>query len=142
MQAKVEWVEKVQFQATGSSGHCVSLDGPSDAGGTNAGSRPMELMLMGVGGCTAYDVITILAKSRQTVSTCTAEISAVRSDGVPAVFESIHIHFRLSGENLDESKVARAISLSADKYCSASIMLARAGVAMSHDYTIEESQSD
>lgn len=137
MQAKVEWVEKVQFHALSGSGHSITLDGPAESGGENAGSRPMELMLMGVGGCTAYDVITILAKSRQQVSSCVAELSAVRSEEVPAVFESIHVHFRLQGENLDDAKVARAIALSADKYCSASIMLSRAGVSMSHDYTIE-----
>ena len=138
MQAKVEWIEKVQFQATSGSGHAVRLDGPAESGGTNAGSRPMELLLMGLGGCTSYDVITILAKSRQKVATCLAEVSAVRRAEVPAVFESIHIRFHLTGTGLDEAKVARAVALSADKYCSASIMFERAGVAMSHDYVIEE----
>lgn len=137
MQAKVEWVEKVQFHASSGSEHSVTLDGPPDSGGVNAGARPMELMLMGVGGCTAFDVVTILKKSRQQVTSCVAELTAQRSDGVPAVFESIHVHFRLKGDNLDESKVARAVALSADKYCSASIMMSRAGVAMSHDFTIE-----
>lgn len=137
MQAKVEWVEKVQFHALSGSEHSITLDGPPDSGGVNAGARPMELMLMGVGGCTAFDVVTILEKSRQKISSCVAELSAVRSSDVPAVFESIHVHFRIKGENLDENRVARAIALSADKYCSASIMMSRAGVAMSHDFTIE-----
>lgn len=137
MRAKVEWVENVQFHASADSGHRIIMDGPPDSGGTNAGSRPMELLLMGVGGCTAFDVITILKKSRQAVSSCIAELTATRSDSVPAVFESIHVHFRLKGQDLDPTKVARAVALSADKYCSASIMLGRAGVSMSHDFTIE-----
>lgn len=138
MKANIEWVEKVRFHASSGSGHQVTLDGAAEAGGENAGARPMELLLMGLGGCTAYDVVTILAKSRQTVTSCVAELEATRSEGVPAVFERIHVHFRVKGDNLDEAKVKRAVSLSADKYCSASIMLTRGGVKITHAFTVEQ----
>lgn len=98
----------------------------------------MELMLMGLGGCTSFDVINILAKSRQTVVDCITEMTARRADAVPQVFDSIHIHFKITGKGLDKKKVARAVQLSAEKYCSASIMLERGGVAISHDYEIVE----
>lgn len=136
MRAKIQWRGKVHFTAVGDSGHEVAIDGPPDAGGENRGSRPMELVLMGLGGCTSYDVVNILTKSRQDVVDCVTEIDAERADSVPAVFERIHIHFIVSGRNLDEKRVARAVSLSAGKYCSASIMLERAGVHISHDYEI------
>jgi putative redox protein len=96
----------------------------------------MELVLMGLGACTSYDVINILKKSRQEVVDCVTELDAERADAAPAVFERIHIRFSISGRNLDEKRVARAVSLSADKYCSASIMLERAGVQITHDYEI------
>lgn len=136
MRAKIQWRGKVHFTAVGDSGQEVTIDGPPDAGGENRGSRPMELVLMGLGGCTSYDVVNILTKSRQDVVDCVTEIDAERADSVPAVFERIHIHFIVSGRNLDEKRVARAVSLSAGKYCSASIMLERAGVHISHDYEI------
>ena len=136
MRAKIQWRDKVHFTAVADSGHQIPLDGPPDAGGENRGSRPMELVLMGLGGCTSYDVVNILTKSRQQVVDCVTELSADRAEAVPQVFERIHIHFIISGRNLDEKKVARAVSLSADKYCSASIMLERAGVQISHDYEI------
>jgi putative redox protein len=136
MRAKIRWRGKVHFTAVGESGHEVPLDGPADAGGENRGSRPMELVLMGLGACTSYDVISILAKSRQDVVDCVTELDADRADSVPSVFERIHIHFVVTGRNLDEKRVARAVALSADKYCSASIMLERAGVQISHDYEI------
>ncbi len=136
MRAKIQWRDKVHFTAVADSGHLIPLDGPPDAGGENRGSRPMELVLMGLGGCTSYDVVNILTKSRQQVVDCVTELSADRAEDVPQVFERIHIHFIISGRNLDEKKVARAVSLSADKYCSASIMLERGGVQISHDYEI------
>lgn len=138
MHAKITWHDKVHFSATGDSGHTVLIDGPPDAGGENRGVRPMELVLMGLGGCSSFDVVTILKKSRQAVSGCTTELDAERADGVPAVFTRIHLHFRVSGQGLDPAKVARAVHLSADKYCSAAIMLARAGVEITHDYEIVE----
>ncbi|MGB5543716.1 MAG: OsmC family protein [Gammaproteobacteria bacterium] len=136
MRAKIQWRDKVHFAAVADSGHQIPLDGPAEAGGENRGSRPMELVLMGLGGCTSYDVVNILTKSRQDVVDCVTELSADRAEAVPQVFERIHIHFIVSGRNLDDKKVARAVSLSADKYCSASIMLERAGVQISHDYEI------
>lgn len=136
MRAKIQWRDKVHFTAVADSGHPIPLDGPAEAGGENRGSRPMELVLMGLGGCTSYDVVNILTKSRQQVVDCVTELSADRAEAVPQVFERIHIHFIISGRDLDDKKVARAVSLSADKYCSASIMLERAGVQISHDYEI------
>jgi len=100
----------------------------------------MELVLMGLGGCASFDVVSILAKSRQNVVNCVTELTARRTDSVPQVFESIHIHFKVTGIDLDEKKVARAVRLSAEKYCSASIMLERGGVAISHGYEILEAQ--
>lgn len=95
---------------------------------------------MGLGGCSSFDVVNILRKSRQQVTDCVTELAAERADAIPQVFERIHMHFIVSGKDLDRAKVARAVSLSADKYCSASIMLERAGVAISHDFEIVESE--
>ena len=100
------------------------------------GMRPMELMALSVGSCSSYDVVTILAKARQQITSCEAEVTAERVDATPSVFESIHLHFKLSGKNLSEKQVERAIELSADKYCSASIMLKSAGVKVTHDFEI------
>jgi len=136
MRAKIQWRDKVHFTAVADSGHQVPLDGPVEAGGENRGSRPMELVLMGLGGCTSYDVLSILTKSRQDIVDCEAELEAERSESVPSVFERIHIRFIITGRGLDEKKVARAVALSADKYCSASIMLERGGVQITHDYQI------
>ncbi len=138
MQAKIQWIDKSHFVASSDSGHEVPLDGGTEAGGKSRGCRPMELLLMGLGGCTSVDVVSILAKSRQNVVKCVTEITAERASEIPRVFESIHITFKVSGENLSERKVARATSLSAEKYCSASIMLERGGVKITHDYEIIE----
>ena len=138
MQARVNWVEDVMFVAESGSGHAVVVDGAPEAGGRNLGMRPMELVALGVASCSSFDVVTILRKARQKISRCEASISAKRADAVPAVFESIHLHFRIAGTNLNETQVARAIELSAEKYCSASIMLKQAGVIITHDYEIEE----
>ncbi|HLV76933.1 MAG TPA: OsmC family protein [Marinobacter sp.] len=136
MKATIDWTGKASFKATSASGHSVQLDGPPDHGGENLGPRPMELLLMGVGGCSSFDVMSILKKSRQDVTACHAELEAERADAVPAVFTRIHLHFVVSGHNLKEKQVARAVSLSAEKYCSASIMLGNAGVEISHSYEI------
>ena len=138
MHTKIQWHNNVHFTAVGDSGHAVEIDGAADTGGENLGSRPMELMLMGLGGCTSFDVIQILRKSRQTVTDCVTQVTASRTQTIPQVFETIHLHFVICGENLDERKVARAISLSADKYCSASIMLERGGVQITHDYEVHQ----
>ena len=108
MHTKIQWLNKVQFEATSGSGHTVKIDGPEDAGGENAGVRPMELMLMGVGGCTSFDVVNILAKSRQKVTQCVTHITARRAQEVPQVFEHIAIHFEIEGEALDPKRVERA----------------------------------
>jgi putative redox protein len=138
MHATIQWRGNVHFTATADSGHTIPLDGPADAGGENRGSRPMELVLMGLGGCSSFDVVNILRKSRQDIVGCMTEIDAERAAEVPQVFTRIHLHFKVSGRNLDPAKVARAVSLSAVKYCSASIMLERAGVAITHDYEVVE----
>lgn len=140
MHATIKWGGKVHFIATADSGHTIPLDGPPEAGGENRGSRPMELVLMGLGGCSSFDVVTILQKARQDVTDCVTEIDAERAADVPQVFTRIHLHFKISGRGLDAGKVARAVSLSAEKYCSASIMLERAGAAISHDFEIVEVQ--
>ncbi|WP_101674863.1 OsmC family protein [Alloalcanivorax mobilis] len=141
MKAVVQWQGEACFQAESESGHTVVMDGPPDHGGHNRGPRPMETLLIGVGGCSSFDVVHILGKSRQDVTDCRCEISAERADDqVPAVFTKIHLHFVVSGNNLKEAQVKRAVELSAEKYCSASIMLARGGVDITHSYSIEDSQ--
>jgi len=138
MQTTVKWVDGVMFLGESGSGHSVVMDGAPDQGGRNMGARPMEMILMGLGGCASFDVMTMLQKGRQQVLDCRVEISAQRVDAVPAVFSSIHLEFVVTGSNLKESQVKRAVELSAEKYCSASIMLEAAGVEISHSYTIEK----
>lgn len=138
MQATVKWVDGAQFLGESSSGHSVIMDGPPDHGGRNTGVRPMEMLLLGLGGCSAFDVMNILSKSRQAVSDCRVELSAERADAVPSPFTKIHMQFVVTGRALKEAQVKRAVELSATKYCSASIMLEAAGVEISHDYVIEE----
>ncbi|MFY0665428.1 MAG: OsmC family protein [Natronospirillum sp.] len=136
MQAKVRWDGDVRFVATSGSGHEVVMDGSPEHGGKNAGARPMELLLLGLGGCTSFDVMLMLQKSRQQVTDCVAELTAERADTVPAVFTRIHVHFTVTGHDLKDSHVKRAVQLSAEKYCSASIMLEKGGVEITHDYEI------
>ena len=136
MKTTITWSGNASFLATSGSGHQVQMDGPPDHGGENLGPRPMEMLLMGLGGCTSFDVMSILKKSRQQISDCQAHITAERADAVPSVFTKIHISFEIKGENLKEALVKRAVELSAQKYCSASIMLEAAGVEITHDYTI------
>jgi len=138
MKGSVSWQDGVSFIAESESGHSVIIDGPESAGGRNLGIRPMELVLLGVGGCTSFDVMSILQKSRQKVSSCVAEIEAERADDIPSVFTKIHFHFVVKGNNLRESLIERAISLSSEKYCSASIMLTAAGVDISHSFEVSE----
>ena len=125
------------FMGQSGSGHAVVMDGPPELGGKNLGIRPMEMMLMGLGGCTSFDVMLILQRSRQNVTDCVAELSAERAETDPKVFTKIHIHFIVTGKELKEKKVKRAVELSATKYCSASIMLAQT-VDITHDYEIIE----
>ena len=141
MKARVKWAGDAMFIGESASGHAVVMDGPPEGGGRNLGVRPMEMVLLGMGGCSAYDVVHILKKARQPVSDCVAELSAERAEQEPKVFTKIHVHFVVSGQGLRDNHVKRAVELSADKYCSASIMLARGGVDISHDYEIVETAS-
>jgi len=136
LKARVKWVEDVTFLGESGSGHTVVMDGPPEMGGRNLGVRPMEMVLLGVGGCTAFDVIHILRKARQPVEDCWVELEAQRADVEPKVFTRIHIKFFIKGEALQESHVERAVSLSAEKYCSASLMLKQGGVEVTHEYSI------
>ena len=135
MKATVKWLDNMSFVGESGSGHSVVMDGPPEDGGRNLGVRPMEMVLLGMGGCTAFDVVSILRKSRQRISDCEVEIEAERASEVPKVFTSIHVHCIVSGRGLDESKVSRAVALSADKYCSASRMLEKA-VTITHDFEV------
>lgn len=136
MKARIKWVEGASFLGETESGHAVLMDGPPDGGGRNLGPRPMEMVLIGTGGCTAYDVVAILKKQRQQINDCVAEIHAERADIDPKVFTKIHIHFIVSGKDLKSEQVERAINLSAEKYCSASIMLGKTAV-ITHDFEIQ-----
>lgn len=137
MEANIAWQGDSVFSAVADSGHEVIIDGPPEFGGRNAGTRPMELMLLGIGGCTAFDVVHILRRGRANVSRCETRVTAERAETDPKVFTEVHIHFTLAGEGLTEGKVARAVELSATRYCSASIMLQRAGVAVTHGFELE-----
>tara|TARA_R110000782_G_scaffold196430_1_gene285755 strand:- start:3011 stop:3493 length:483 start_codon:yes stop_codon:yes gene_type:complete len=137
LEIKVSWAGNAAFIGESSSGHKVVMDGPAEGGGRDLGPRPMEMLLMGTGGCSSYDVVSILKKARQNVSACEVVISSERADSEPKVFTRIHIHFKVSGSSLKEKQVARAVSLSAEKYCSASIMLG-AMAEITHDYEILE----
>ena len=137
MRARIKWKNGMSFLGESGSGHAVLMDGPPEAGGRNLGPRPMEMVLMGTGGCAAFDVMLILKKSRQAVSDCVVEIEAQRATEDPKVFTHIHFHFILTGKNLKPQQIERAISLSAEKYCSASIMLGKMA-EMTHDFEILE----
>ena len=137
MKVEVDWKGGKAFEAIADSGHKVMMDASPAVGGDNRGSRPMELLLMGLGGCSSIDVTMMLEKSRQNVIDCKAVIEAERADAVPAVFTSIHVHFIVTGKGLSDKHVERAVKLSAEKYCSASIMLAKA-VEITHDFEIIE----
>lgn len=136
MQVTVDWAGDARFDGRSGSGHTVCMDGPPDQGGRDQGPRPMEMMLLGMGGCSSFDVVMILRKSRQDVTGCVATVDAERADEIPAVFTRIHVHFKVSGSGLKPAQVERAVRLSAEKYCSASIMLQRAGVEITHDFEI------
>jgi putative redox protein len=136
MNASISWIKDALFVARSASGHTVFIDGPPDHGGKNLGVRPMEMVLMALGGCTSLDVVDILKKSRQDVTECVTQLTAERADTIPAVFTRIHIHFTVTGKNLKTRQVARAVELSATKYCSATMMLERGGVAITHAFDI------
>ena len=135
MKCRIKWLDHMSFVGESDSGHSVVMDGAPDAGGRNLGVRPMEMLLLGLGGCTAFDVVSILQKSRQKIVDCEVEIEAERTEEIPRIFTSIHIHFIVSGKDLDENKVAKAVELSADKYCSASRMLEKVA-EITHDFEV------
>ena len=137
MHARVKWVENVCFVGESETGHALILDGAPESGGRNLGMRPMELLLIGMGGCTSFDVVTILKKARQPITDCVAEITAERAETIPKVFTKIHVHFVVTGKGLSHTQVERAIKLSAEKYCSASLMLGKAA-EVTHDFEIVE----
>ena len=136
MQVKIKWIDGVSFVGESETGHAVVLDGAPENGGRNIGMRPMEMLLIGMGACTSFDVVTILKKARQPIVDCVAEINADRADEIPKVFTKIHVHFVITGNNLNETQVERAVKLSAEKYCSASIMLAKS-VEITHGYEVK-----
>jgi putative redox protein len=140
MQVKVKWIDGVSFVGESESGHAVVLDGAPENGGRNIGMRPMEMLLIGMGACSSFDVVAILKKARQPIVHCVAEIEATRADEVPKVFTKIHVHFVLTGVGLNPVQVERAVKLSAEKYCSASIMLSQA-CPITHDFEIIEPES-
>jgi putative redox protein len=141
MKARVKWVEGMTFTGEAGSGHAIVLDGAPENGGRNLGIRPMELMLIGLAGCTAFDVVLILQRGRQPVSDCVVEVEAERAAVDPKVFTKIHLKYTLSGAGLSPEKVERAIQLSKEKYCSASIMLGQV-VEMTHSWTVDPREAN
>jgi putative redox protein len=135
MKARVKWIEGSVMLGEAGSGHAVIMDGPPEYGGRNLGVRPMEMLLIGMGGCTEFDVLHILRKARQEVTDCVVELTAERAETDPKVFTRIHAHFVLVGKDLSDKHVERAIRLSAEKFCSASIMLG-ATAQITHDFEI------
>lgn len=137
MECKVSWHDGMSFIAETGSGHLVAMDGAPEAGGRNLAPRPMELVLAGTGGCTSFDVVMILKRGRQEVTGCEVDIKAERADTDPKVFTKIHMHFVVTGKALKPEAVERAIKLSAEKYCSASIMIGKTA-EITHDWEIVE----
>ena len=137
MEANIRWAGDVAFEGRSPGGHVIMMDGPAEAGGRNLGPRPMETLLLGMGACSSYDVVAILRKGRQDLRDCTVRIEAKRAETDPKVFTDIHLHFDLAGRGLSPSQVERAIKLSAEKYCSATIMLGKTA-RITHSFGIRE----
>lgn len=137
MKARVKWLDHMSFVGESESGHTVVMDGAPEVGGRNLAARPMELVLLGMGGCTAFDVVMILQRARQPITDCVVELSAERADEVPKVFTKIHAHYIVKGKGLSEKQVEKAVNLSAEKYCSVSIMLGKTA-EITHDFEIIE----
>jgi putative redox protein len=135
MKARIKWVDGMTFIGESESGHAVVMDASPEVGGRNLGPRPMEMLLLGTGGCSSIDVMMILKKSRQAVSDCYVEMSAERAATDPKVFTKIHMHFVVKGKDIKPEAVEKAVKLSAEKYCSASIMLG-ATAEMTHDFEV------
>ena len=137
MNISVKWIDGMLMVGKSESGHAIVMDGPPEIGGENLGVRPMEMLLLGMAGCTMIDVVSTLKKMREDVVDCQTQVSADRAEEYPKVFTNIHVHFILRGKQLDPSKVDKAIKLSAEKYCSASIMIGKTAT-ITHDYEIIE----
>jgi len=136
MRADVRWTGQARFVGETESGHQIVMDGPPDAGGQNQGARPMEMVLLGLGGCSAFDVVHILQRGRHAIDDCAVRVDAERADTDPKVFTRIHMDFRVRGRGLSDKAVGRAVSLSAEKYCSVARMLAQTAT-ISHDWQVE-----
>ena len=140
MKARVKWLDNMSFVGESGSGHSVVMDGPPGLGGRDLGIRPMEMLLLGLGGCTSFDVVLILKKMHQPITDCEVEIEAERAEEDPKVFTKIHVHFIVTGtDELSDKHVARAVKLSAEKYCSASLMLGKVA-EITHDYEVKEAR--
>jgi putative redox protein len=137
MKARVTWAGDMMFVGEGGSGHAIVMDGAPDAGGRNMGLRPMEMLLVGMGGCTAFDVVLILKRGREPVTDCIVELDAERAETDPKVFTRIHVKYLVTGKALDPRKVERAVQLSAEKYCSASIMMGQTAT-ITHEVVVQE----
>ena len=137
MNISVNWVDGMLMVGKSHSGHSITMDGPPEIGGENLGVRPMEMLLLGVAGCTMIDVVSTLKKMRQDLTQCETKVNAERANEHPKVFTDIHIQFVIKGKDLDQNKVEKAITLSAEKYCSASIMLGKTA-SITHDFEIVE----
>ena len=137
MNISVKWIDGMLMVGKSDSGHAIVMDGPPEIGGENLGVRPMEMLLLGMTGCTMIDVVSTLKKMREDVVDCQTQVSADRSEEHPKVFTNIHVHFVLRGKQLNPLKVDKAIKLSAEKYCSASIMIGKTAI-ITHDYEIIE----
>ena len=137
MKARVKLIEGVSFVGQSESGHSVVMDGPPDSGGRNLGVRPMEMLLLGLGGCSAFDVVHILRKGRQPITDCVADLSAERAETDPKVFTKIHVHFTVTGKGLDPKRVEPAVKLTAENYCSASLLLGKVA-EITHDFDVVE----
>ena len=139
MQTSLKWAGGAAFIGSSSSGHKVVIDGPPEGGGRDLGPRPMEMILLGLGACTSYDIVSILKKARQDITAIATELDGKRADAIPSVFTDIHIRFLIRGHGVSEKQVEKAIQLSAEKYCSASIMLGKTA-KITHSYQITEAE--
>ena len=137
MNISVKWIDGMLMVGKSDSGHAIVMDGPPEIGGENLGVRPMEMLLLGMTGCTVIDVVSTLKKMREDVVDCQTQVSADRSEEYPKVFTNIHVHFVFRGKQLKTSKIDKAIKLSVEKYCSASIMIGKTAI-ITHDYEIIE----
>lgn len=141
MQVRVNWSGDEVFVGTSGAGFQVKMAGAPAEGHADQGIRPMEMMLLALGGCSSYDVVSILKKARQAVTHCQVVVQGKRADAIPSIFTQVHLFFEVTGQGLTHDKVERAVTLSAEKYCSASIQLVQGGVSVTHDFIVIEEPS-